>query len=184
MNSISKYGTGIRFGLITGLLYAVLLFLRYQFFSATPPSLFLFALLSYFFIILFMYLMTGIARKKELGGYADFKEIFQSIFITILITELFFVLFNIIYLKYINPHFLNNFKTGSLAYFQKLNLPEEQMKIKMEGVDSLVNMVKPTGLVKGYAASVILGSVFGLIFASILRKSKPAVEKIKEEPKL
>ena len=86
MQPTSKYSTGLRFGLIIGLIYAILLFVRFNFFAGSPLSFGLFAIVSYL-LILVLYLFAGISRKKELGGYADFKDIFQTIFISILITE-------------------------------------------------------------------------------------------------
>ena len=72
-----------------------------------------------YFIILVMYLFTGIARKKELGGYGEMKEIFQSIFIAILITELLYIIFNLIYLKYVDPAFWDKFQRHLMAHYGK-----------------------------------------------------------------
>ncbi|HCL84131.1 MAG TPA: hypothetical protein DIC22_09160, partial [Chitinophagaceae bacterium] len=118
MNTTSKYTIGIRFGILTGLLYVVFLFLRYSFFASNPLSFGLFAIVSYVLILL-VYLFTGIARKKELGGYGDFKEIFQSIFIAILIAEAVYVMFNLIYIKFVDPAFWENFKATTLSYLEK-----------------------------------------------------------------
>jgi hypothetical protein len=156
LRQTSKFAIAVRFGLITGMLYAALLFLRYRFFASNPMQFGVSALISYVLILL-MYLFTGIARKKELGGYGETREIFQSIFIVILITELVYVLFNFIYLKFIDPAFWENLKAESLSYYQSLNI--------------------------GYGFSVVIDSLFGLIFASILRKKRPASPDILDQPK-
>ena len=44
--------------------------------------------------------------------------------------------------------------------------------------------MKPLGLLKGFGYSVVIDSIFGLIFAAILRKKKPVFEEFLEEPKL
>ena len=178
MNPTSKYSLGLRFGLITGFLYVSLLFLRYKFYISTPPSFSLFAIISYF-IILMMYLITGILRKKQLGGYAEIKDIFQSIFITILITELFYVLFNFIYLKYADPGFLENFQGSALAYYKKLGYTTEQINMEMKDVRTLTDGMKPEGMIKGFGTIVVIDSIFGFIFAAILRKKKPISEELK-----
>jgi hypothetical protein len=85
MAPASKYRIGLRYGFITGLLYIILLFGRFKFFSSNPRYFVLSAVVSYL-IILMMYLFTAIARRNELGGYANMKEIFTSVFIVILIT--------------------------------------------------------------------------------------------------
>ncbi len=168
----SKYSLPLRFGLITGLIYAVLLFFRYKFFASDPVKFGLSALVTYI-IILLMYLFAGIARKKELGGYGESREIFQSIFIVILINELAYILFNLIYLKYIDPAFWDNLKTTSLSYYQGLKMNNEQMEQRMKSFKDVDQQTKPMGLLKGYGFSVIIDSLFGLIFAAILRKKKP-----------
>ena len=119
MNPTSKYKVGIRYGWIAGLVYAVLLFCRFRFFASDATSYFSFTLASYI-LILFIFLFTGIARKKELGGYAHVREIFQSVFIAILITELMYVFFVLLYMKFIDPGFLNRFQDSALAEFQKM----------------------------------------------------------------
>ncbi|HEX3080098.1 MAG TPA: hypothetical protein VHQ04_06530, partial [Puia sp.] len=79
MTPVSKYSIGLRYGLITGVLYFILLFCRFKFFSSDPRYFVLCAAVSYLIIIM-MYLFTAIARKRELGGYAAMKEIFTSVF--------------------------------------------------------------------------------------------------------
>jgi hypothetical protein len=172
MQQVSKYSIGLRFGLITGVLYICLLFLRYHYFAGNPITFGSFGIASYM-VILLMYLFTAIARKKELGGYADLKEIFQSIFIAILITELVYVLFNFVYLKYVDPGFLDIFNASSLAYYHKLNFTPEQIDMKMKGIKTLSEAVKPRGLLKGFGMIVVIDSIFGFIFAAIVRRKKP-----------
>jgi hypothetical protein len=180
MNPASKFSTGIRFGLLTGVIYVFLLFVRYHFAASNPIFIGLFAILSYF-VILVLYLFTGIARKKELGGSGEMKEIFQSIFITILIAELFYVFFNLIYFKFVDPAFWNHFKATSLTIMEKAGLTKEEIDEKMKGFKDVGQETNPMGLVKGYGTSVVMDSIFGLIFAAILRKKKPIL--ISEEPK-
>jgi hypothetical protein len=182
MKPTSKYTIGLRFGLLTGLLYVVLLFFRYNFFASNPLSFGLCAITSYL-IILMMYLFTGIARKKELGGYADFKEIFTSIFIAILIAEVVYIVFNLVYLKFVDPSFWENFRANTLTYLQKKGLTDEQIDQQMKSFKDMNKQTEPLTLLKGYGISVIIDCIFGLIFAVILRKAKPVFEEILEEPK-
>jgi hypothetical protein len=167
-----KYAIPLRFGLITGLLYVVLLYLRYRFFASNPIQFGLSALVTYVLILL-MYLLTGIARKKELGGYGEPREIFQSIFIVILITELVYIIFNLVYLRFVDPAFWEKLKTTSLSYYQSIKLTGEQIEQRMKSFKDIDQQTKPMGLLKGYGYSVIIDSLFGLIFAAILRKKKP-----------
>jgi Protein of unknown function (DUF4199) len=178
MNPTSKYKVGIRYGWIAGLTYVVLLFCRFRFFGSDTTSYFSFTLASYI-LILFIFFFAGIARKKELGGFAHVREIFQSIFISILITELIYVFFVLLYMKFIDPGFMNQFRNSALAYFQKMGLAKSDLDIRMQGIDSLADQVKPAGLVKGFGTAVVIDSIFGFMFAFILRKSKPKSEETK-----
>jgi Protein of unknown function (DUF4199) len=181
MNQISRNTIGLRYGLLTGLLYVVVLFIRYKYFASSPVSFGIFTLVSYI-IILMMFLITGIARKKELGGYGEYREIFTSIFIAILIVELFYLVFNLIYFKFIDPAFWESFKSNTLTYLQKLHYTDVQIEQQMKGFKDMGQQTSPAGLIKGYGFGVIIDAVFGLIFALILRRRKPAVEKISEDP--
>jgi hypothetical protein len=173
MNPISKYTIGVRFGLIAGLLYVVFLFCRFKFFSYNTDVYFLSSLTSYFLILL-VFLMAGIYRKRELGGYAEVREIFQCIFVAILITEAVYVLFVLIYMKWIDPSFATNFKASSLAFFRaNPNLSSQDINQRMTGVDSVVDQMKTSGLIKGYGTAVVVDSIFGFLFAFIIRKQKP-----------
>jgi hypothetical protein len=182
MEKESKYYIGLRFGLLTGLIYAVLLFIRYRYVSSNPVQFSLFALATYI-IILIVYLLSAIARKKQLGGYGNMQEIFQAIFIVILITEFVFIIFNLVYLKWIDPSFWINFETTSKIYYEKQKFTAQQMEQAMKGFKDVDQLTKPMGLLKGYGYSVIVDSLFGFIIASLVRKKKPQVSKILEEPK-
>jgi len=174
MNPSSKYIIGIRFGLLTGAIYILLLFVRYHFSSSNPIFIVVFATISYLIILLF-FLVTGIARKKELGGFAETREIFQSIFIAILITELFYVLFNLIYFRFIDPAFWDHFRSTTLAFMEKAGLTQDEIDEKMKSFKDAGQQTSPLGLLKGYGTSVVVDSIFGLIFAALLRKKKPVI---------
>jgi hypothetical protein len=47
------------------------------------------------------------------------------------------------------------------------------MEQRMKSFKDVDQQTKPMGLLKGYGFSVIIDSLFGLIFAAILRKKKP-----------
>ena len=53
---------------------------------------------------------------------------------------------------------------------------------KMKSFKDVGQETKPLGLVKGYGTAVVVDSIFGLIFAALLRKKKPVL--ISEEPKI
>ena len=171
MHPISKHSVGLRYGLIGGAVYAVLLFCRFKYFSSNPTSYFSFTETSYLIILITLFL-SGMARKKELGGFAEMREIFQSIFIAILLLELVYVLFVFIYMKFADPGFINHFRESSLTYFHQKGLADKDIDMRMKGIESITEQTKPSGLVIGFGTAVVVDSVFGFIFAAILRRKK------------
>jgi hypothetical protein len=129
-----------------------------------------------------MYTFSGIARKKQLGGFSEMKEIFQSIFIVILITEFAFIIFNLVYLKLIDPLFWDNLKKTSQIYYQDKKLNAQQMEQVMNGFKDADQQTKPMGLIKGYGYSVIVDSLFGFIIASVVRRKKQVNTTLSEKP--
>jgi hypothetical protein len=178
MQPVSKYKTGVRFGLIIGLVYAVLLLLRYKFFAGSPISLGVFAMASYL-VVLILFLFAGISRKKELDGYADFKDIFQTIFISILITEAIYVIFNSIYLKWVDPSFFDNLREVTRNFLETKGLSQEQIDSQMKAFGDANQEMTPWGLIKGYGTWVIIDSIIGMIYASVLRKKKDILPETK-----
>jgi heme/copper-type cytochrome/quinol oxidase subunit 4 len=174
MQADQKYKLGIQYGIITGVLYIILLFIRYRFTYLNSNYIGILAVISYV-VILVMFLVTGIMRRKQLGGTAEMKNIFQTIFITILITELCYVIFNWIYLKYIDPGFWEKLKSVSLEILKKAKIPQDQIDEQMKGFKDADQLTKPMGLIKGYGSSVVIDSIFGLLFASLLRKKTPVI---------
>src|SRR6266478_2517059 len=155
MHPDSKYKLGIQYGLITGIIYIIVLVIRYRFTDLNPYYIGLIAIISYV-VILLMFLFTGIRRKKQLGGAAEMKDIFQAIFITILITELCFVLFNWVYFKIIDTTFWDKLRAASIEFMKKANLTQVQMDEQMKGFRDADQMTKPWGLIKGYGTSVVI----------------------------
>ncbi len=171
MNPISKYTVGSALWLDSRIIYAILLFCRFRFFAQIPTSFFHLLLASYFlFSLCFLY--AGIARKKELGGFADMREIFQSIFISILITELYMYYLFSLYMKFSRSWFCKSFPGIYTCLFSiKQDLAEKDMDMQNEGNRIISDdQLKPAGLVKGFGTAVVIDSIFGFIFAIIFGK--------------
>jgi hypothetical protein len=171
MENKADYSIGLRFGLIAFLIYSVLLFLRYNFFSGNPLTFGIFVFVSYL-VILTIFFFAGLYRKKQEGGFAEFKEVFQSIFIAIVIAELGYLLFNFIYLKFIDPNFFETFKQNTRTFLENAKQPDEVIDKQMEKFKDMDEQLKPLGLLKSLGYSILIDSVFGMIFAAILRKKK------------
>ena len=91
-----------------------------------------------------------------------------------------YVIFNAIYLKYIDPSFFDNFKAVTRNFLEKSGLTQDQIDDKMKGFDDANKNMEPMGQLKGFGTWVIIDSIIGMIYAAILRKKKD----IFQEPKL
>lgn len=170
MGQSSKFKTGIQFGILTGIIYILVLVGRY-YFGNTPVHLGVGSAVGYVIIIALFFLAAN-TRKKQLGGAADVKELFGTVFIVILITELCFSLFNYIYLRYLDPGYLDRFSRSTLEWMQQAKLPEKEL----EAFEKTIQEQKQTSfgtLALGFARAIIMDSIVGLIIAFILKKNKP-----------
>ena len=171
MKPTSNYATGIKFGIAAGITYMLMLVLRYMFFAVNPLVLSIAAFLGYLSLVIFM-IVAARYRKKELGGYADVKQLFQTIFIVILIGEVCYSLFNYIYLTYIDPHFLERFVQNTQEWMERMKLPEDKMDQMKESLEAQKSTSIKTILL-GFAQFIVIDSIIGLIIAFIMKKKKP-----------
>lgn len=167
-----KFGQGLKFGIIAGVIYILLLLIRYLFFGGNP-MIFTGTMFVSYLIILFFFFQAGLARRKEKGGYADIKDIFSNIFIAIVITEFCYGAFNYIYLNYIDPGFYTHFLESTLNYVRQMGGSEEAINQQIEKMQSERDQSKMfSNALLGFATWVIIDSIIGLIFALVLKKEK------------
>src|SRR5258708_6342232 len=116
---------GLTFGLIVGLIYCISLFIRYQMINSNPIMIGVVVLLFYL-IVIGTLVFCGLKRKKELGGFIEMKDAFQTIFIAVLVGELVYIIFNFIYLKYVDPNYFNKFMTSIQNWVENSSMAEAQ----------------------------------------------------------
>jgi hypothetical protein len=168
----SKTKTGIRFGIITGIVYILVLVARY-YLGTTPTQLGMASVAGYAIVVVCFYLAAK-ARKKELGGMADLKELFGTVFIVILITELCFSVFNYVYLRYLDPGYLDRFGSSTLEWMRQVKAPEKEMETFRQTLEEQKQTSFGT-LALGFARAVVMDSLVGLVIAFALKKNKPVV---------
>ena len=172
MDKNTNIAHGVRWGTIIGLVYCVMLFLRYSQGGSSPISLALFTFIG-FVVVLVMLFYCGLTRKKQLGGYIEIKEAFQTMFIAVLCFEFFYTAFNFIYLKYIDPEFFQKMKDSMEAFMIKSNMSQAKIDEALDKIDvqSSKNMNLGSSFLS-YCYSVLISGVFALIFALILKKKR------------
>jgi hypothetical protein len=166
--------TPIKLGIIIGLVYCLLIFCQNQFFYANPLTFTVTKFLCYLIIVAGFFL-AGFLAKKELGGYISFKECLGVILIVIAITELFYLVFSSIYIKYIDPNFIDKLKSAWTVYFNANKVPQDKINSTLERFND-AGKITFTSLIQSYGFSIIIDAIFGVIIAAILKKNKPVFE--------
>lgn len=167
----SKIKTGLLFGLLAGAVYMVLLTVRYQF-SKTSVQLFPHYIAGYLIFIGILFL-AAYTRRKQLGGYASLRTLFGTLFIVVLIAELCFSLFNIIYLRTIDPGYLDRLGQNTLEWMHRTHVDQKQIELFEEAMQGQ----RQTGfgtLALGLAQSVIVDSIVGFFVAFIMKRNPAA----------
>jgi len=182
MEETTKSGNvqnGLMFGVIIGFIYCISLFLRYN----AASSVIMFGVITFLFYLLVigMLFFCGIKRRTELGGFIELKDAFQTIFIAVLVAELIYTIFNVIYLKFIDPHFFERWHANMEAFLEKTIKDDDKREEALNKFNESMEKQKLRGLTiqgiaLGYLISVAITGVFGFIAALIIRKRKPVFE--------
>ncbi len=178
MKSNQNISVGVTFGLLTGLVYCILLFLRWQ--SATNFIQFgILALVNYLVIIGILFYEASYRRKLN-GGYIETRAMMQTLFISVLIFEFFYSVFNFIYLKYIDPGVIDSMKEAMRHMLDKAGdqLGDEQRKEAMERFDELGEATQVVQVIKSYFISIAVSGIIALIVSAIMKKRKPVFQEI------
>lgn len=170
-NSIS---IPVKIGILSGLLYCVFIFIENQYFYSSPVQ-FAFVKGIFYFIIVACIFYTGYISKKECGGYITFRDCLRAMLLAIAITELFYLLFNILYIKMIDPRFIEKLKVAYQAFFVKNKMSPEKVDEQMQKFEE-AGSINFWSVVQSYGFSIIIDAVFAVVFAAILKKTKPLLE--------
>ncbi len=183
----SNVKNGLTFGLIIGLIYCIDLFIRYN----MPVSVITIFVVTFLFylVVLGMLAFCGIKRRRELGGFIDLKNAFQTIFVAILVAELMYAIFNVIYLKYVDPHYFERFQVGMEEFFEKTIKDDTKREEAIDNFRKSMETQKERGLTVqgiafGYFIWVCITGVFGLLIALIVRKKKPVFDDLDKQTQL
>lgn len=176
MSAPTASATGIKYGIIAGFLYVVLLILQYSFTADNPINFSATKFISYLLIIA-VFVRCALAHRKNLGGYTDFRSLVHVLTITIIITELFYSVFNFIYLKFIDPQFIDNLINNFMLWFERKGIPEDQIDAQLGRMrEKTGDPLSLKNNVLGLAQSIVFDGIIAFIIAAVLKKPKPPFE--------
>lgn len=174
--SFNKWDIPVRFGLLLGIIGVILSTVNFMFLLKTSYVLFLvMTAITVWVVPIIFYAMTGIRQRKAMGGYINIKWAFQAIFITILISSVITSIWGIIYAKYIDPEVGVRMKEATIAFMERMKVPESKMDETVKNMDKqLAEGMKPAKMLYAFAKDLIFQSIIGFIIAAIIRKNPPA----------
>ena len=162
----------IKWGIIIGLVYCVLLWLLYSLGSENMIMLGVWSFVG-FIIVMILLFMSATQLRKKMGGFIGFKELFKYLFITVLIYEAFYAIFSFIYVNYVDPEFFNKIKVAMEELLVKANESQDKIDEQMEKFDRDASSNKSMlGVLKSYLISVAISGTCALIISAIVKKKK------------
>ncbi len=111
-------------------------------------------------------------RDKELGGYITFGRAFLVAFIALIIASIISNLFNLLYMTFIDPNYLENVLSATEEMMASMGAPQEVVDEQMA---SMREKMTPSGMMtQGLLYGAVGSAIISLIAAAIMKK-KPAV---------
>ena len=175
MQNESSSAHGIRWGVIIGIVYCLFLFLRFHF-GADNAGIFSMLVFAGFVTVVILLFFCGKTFRKKNGGYVEMKEAFKTMFIAILIFELFYAVFTVVYLKYINPQFFDQFRVSMENLLLMAKQPQADIDKAVDAIDAWAVQAKNLSVfdfLKTYLYNVAVTGLFALLFAFILKRKQP-----------
>lgn len=175
--TVNSASHGVRWGLLIGAVYAVLLFLR---FYLGASSFITFSGLTFvgYITVLVLLFFCGYQLRKANGGWIEMKEVFKGMFIAVLIFEFIYMAFTFIYLKYIDPHFFDKLRSSTETILLATKQPQSDIDKALESMELMKKQALEMGafdFIRSYLTYVGVTGLFALIFSFILRRNPPVV---------
>lgn len=171
MNEIIKKN-GILFGVITGILGALITTLIYVINLELFTSMWIGIGSIILYIIIGIVLLTK--TKKELKGIFSFKDAFTTYFISALIGILISVVFNIILFNIIDPGVKETLKEITIKYMvdtmHKFNTPQSAVNDAIKKLQEN-DPYSTIELIKGTVFKIAFSALFGLLLALVFKSN-------------
>lgn len=175
--TVNSGSHGVRWGLIIGAVYALLVFLRYGF---GANNFLMFGIITFvgFFAVMGLLFYSGKKLRDDNGGWIEMREAFKSMFISVLIFELFFMVMTLVYLKYIDPNFFEKLRDSTETIMIAAKAPQADIDKALENLDQAqtqaqYSKINVLDFLKTYLYTVGLTGLFALLFAFILKRKPP-----------
>lgn len=172
-SEVSQWPTVQRYGLIGGLVF-IIYGLIANFLGWNQPGSTGGMLNMVISIALFVGLMVVAIRQhrdEELAGFIPFGRAFSVSFFTGLLATVISSIFQFIYVKFIDPGFIERMKETTLETYEKMGMSEEQIEQSMEMLDKMYT----PGMMVFWAVigAAVVCAIVALIVAAIMKRNPP-----------
>lgn len=162
----------LKFGLMSGFISMFATTICFLYFLKINYLLFMVTMFLTFLIPVIFFIVTGVKQRKAMGGFIEVKDAFRAIFIVILISTIISSIYGLIYAKFIDPEAMTRVKENTLAFFERMNMPQEQIDEQMARMDKEIADSTSAGkLLYATAKNIVIQSIIGLICALIIKKT-------------
>jgi hypothetical protein len=171
--NFKRFDIPVKMGLLAAVIKIVLATIQYQFLVDSWLGMMGVMVLSVAVSIFCMWL-AGTQQRKAMGGVINIKFAFQAIFVVILIFVVLSNLYDIIYIKYINPDVITEIKESTLSFSERVLKADDAKldEIAAQFDDENKQKLSVNQVVLGILQSVILYSIPGIIIAMAIKKDK------------
>ena len=110
-------------------------------------------------------------REQELGGFMSFKRAFYLAFMIGLVSMVIVLIFNYIYMNFINPSAMESQLEMTRVMMEKFGMPEEQLDAAIE--KQRVSLTSPMSILTGLLGGGVVVAILSLIMGAIMKKERP-----------
>jgi hypothetical protein len=168
--NFNKFAIPMRMGLIIALFKVILSTIGYKFYAGSWGMSVMFMVIG-LAIGIILFIQTGKMQRKEMGGYIDIKQAFQAIFVAALIAVILSVVYDYIYMKFLDPGMSERIREATMATMEKWGAPQEsidQFEKSMDAQESL----KLSKQFMGLLTAIIFNGILSFICAAVVKKNK------------
>ncbi len=123
---------------------------------------------------IFLFIFAKSYRNNELGGYANFGDIFKFAILVILISTIISIIYTYIFHAFIDPgymeHLMAVMQQKTMDFMESKGVPEAQMDKAIEKFKEIPTMAKT--LRQAALSGLIGGAILSLIVAAIVKKKE------------
>lgn len=173
--TVNSGSHGLKWGLIIGAVYAVLVFLRYYFGAGNFLGFSAFTFIG-FPVVLILLFISGRQLRTANGGYIEMREAFKAMFISVMVFEAFYIITTFIYLRYVDPAFFDKLRESTEKVMIAAKTPQGDIDKMLKNFDETQAQSKQGGvldLFKSYLYTIGITGLFALLFAFILKRKPP-----------